>query len=89
MTKAVAERPAPGGYEVGYGKPPKDRQFRKGQSGNPGGRPRARPPIDIAPEGHHPRPAGNSAWERASRAARLTPPLDRRTIDPDHLGYPG
>jgi len=41
MTKAVAERPAPGGYEVGYGKPPKDRQFRKGQSGNPGGRPRA------------------------------------------------
>jgi hypothetical protein len=41
MTKAVAERPAPGGYEVGYGKPPKDRQFRKGQSGNPRGRPRA------------------------------------------------
>ncbi len=41
MTKAAAKRPAGGGYEVGYGKPPKDRQFRKGQSGNPGGRPRA------------------------------------------------
>jgi hypothetical protein len=40
MTKAAAKRPAAGGYEVGYGKPPKDRQFRKGQSGNPSGRPR-------------------------------------------------
>ena len=27
-------------YEVGYGKPPKDKQFTKGQSGNPGGRPK-------------------------------------------------
>jgi hypothetical protein len=27
-------------YEVGYGKPPRHMQFRKGQSGNPGGRPR-------------------------------------------------
>lgn len=26
-------------YEVGYGKPPKNRQFKKGQSGNPKGRP--------------------------------------------------
>jgi hypothetical protein len=26
-------------YEVGYGKPPKARQFKKGQSGNPFGRP--------------------------------------------------
>ena len=40
MTKPAAKRPAAGGYEVGYGKPPKDRQFRKGQSGNPDGRPR-------------------------------------------------
>jgi hypothetical protein len=31
----------PGGdYEVGYGKPPQRTRFRKGQSGNPGGRPR-------------------------------------------------
>lgn len=29
------------GYSVGYGKPPKDTQFKKGQSGNPEGRPRA------------------------------------------------
>jgi hypothetical protein len=29
-----------GGYEVGYGKPPVAGRFRKGQCGNPGGRPR-------------------------------------------------
>jgi Family of unknown function (DUF5681) len=29
-----------GDYQVGFGKPPKERQFRKGQSGNPKGRPR-------------------------------------------------
>jgi hypothetical protein len=29
-----------GDYEVGYGKPPRRTRFRKGQSGNPGGRPR-------------------------------------------------
>ena len=28
-------------YEVGYGKPPKQSRFRKGQSGNPKGRPKA------------------------------------------------
>ena len=27
-------------YEIGYGKPPKSGQFKKGQSGNPKGRPR-------------------------------------------------
>lgn len=27
-------------YEVGHGKPPKDTKFKKGQSGNPMGRPR-------------------------------------------------
>ncbi len=30
-------------YAMGYRKPPVNRQFRKGQSGNPGGRPRVRP----------------------------------------------
>jgi uncharacterized protein DUF5681 len=29
-----------GDYEVGFGRPPKDRQFRVGHSGNPKGRPR-------------------------------------------------
>ena len=27
-------------YDVGYGKPPKHRQFKKGESGNPRGRPK-------------------------------------------------
>lgn len=35
--RALAVRP---GYEVGYGKPPEATRFRKGQSGNPNGRPR-------------------------------------------------
>jgi hypothetical protein len=30
----------PGGYDVGYRKPPKATQFKKGQSGNPKGRPK-------------------------------------------------
>jgi Family of unknown function (DUF5681) len=29
-----------GNYEVGYKKPPRNRQFRKGKSGNPAGRPK-------------------------------------------------
>ena len=36
-----------GACEVGYGKPPRHTQFRKGQSGNPGGRPR-RLPVQCA-----------------------------------------
>lgn len=36
---AKSKKPSRGdGYEVGYRKPPKASQFKKGQSGNPGGR---------------------------------------------------
>ena len=38
--RALSRRPAPDGYAVGYGKPPVASRFRKGQSGNPAGRPR-------------------------------------------------
>ncbi len=37
-------------YEVGYGKPPQRTQFQKGQSGNPGGRPRQPPALDRVSE---------------------------------------
>lgn len=36
----VDSRPGTDGYEVGYGRPPKHTQFRKGRSGNPKGRPK-------------------------------------------------
>jgi hypothetical protein len=31
-----------GSYEVGYKRPPKENQFKPGQSGNPNGRPKGR-----------------------------------------------
>jgi hypothetical protein len=40
MTNPAAGKPAEGEYAVGYGKPPVNSRFRKGRSGNPGGRPR-------------------------------------------------
>lgn len=37
-------------YEVGYGKPPKQTRFKKGQSGNAGGRPKGTPNLKTAIE---------------------------------------
>lgn len=34
-------------YPVGFAKPPRETQFRKGQSGNPRGRPRKAPPVQA------------------------------------------
>jgi hypothetical protein len=46
----MSDEETAGDYEVGYGKPPKHRQFKRGQSGNPNGRPKeAKPgPTDVA-----------------------------------------
>lgn len=38
--KEQREPRQPADYETGYGKPPKARQWRPGQSGNPNGRPK-------------------------------------------------
>lgn len=37
--------PSEAAYEVGYGKPPKNRRFKPGQSGNASGRPKGRPTL--------------------------------------------
>jgi len=42
MSGGMKRGDAVGGYEVGYGRPPVHTRFRKGESGNPGGRPRGR-----------------------------------------------
>jgi hypothetical protein len=39
-----------GGYPIGYAKPPRKTQFRKGQSGHPAGRPKGTPNFVTALE---------------------------------------
>jgi hypothetical protein len=43
----VSEENMADSYEVGYGKPPKDTQFKKGSSGNPKGRPKKVRDFDL------------------------------------------
>jgi Family of unknown function (DUF5681) len=47
MTKNTSGKAVPtGDYEVGHCRPPRHSQFRKGQSGNPNGRPRGSKSIN-------------------------------------------
>jgi hypothetical protein len=40
IKKSDSPKPLNDNFECGYGKPPKDKQFKKGVSGNPSGRPK-------------------------------------------------
>jgi hypothetical protein len=55
-----------GDYDVGYGKPPKKHQFKKGTSGNPAGAPskRKRKKIDVAAVLNEPLVVKNSGVRR-------------------------
>jgi hypothetical protein len=46
VKKNMSNGDNPEDYKVGYGKPPKGGQFKKGISGNPSGRPKK--PLDFA-----------------------------------------
>ncbi len=45
MPKHEYKQPPDSQYDVGYKKPPRQGQFKKGQSGNPRGRPKKKPEI--------------------------------------------
>ena len=51
LTSKTRERdnapPSDAEYKIGFGKPPKERQFAKGKSGNPRGRPRKKPKLTL------------------------------------------
>jgi hypothetical protein len=49
MTKR--KRPGKTDYDVGYGRPPKENQFKPGKSGNPRGRPKGTRPVGAALHG--------------------------------------
>lgn len=71
------------GYAVGYGKPPQHTRFRKGRSGNPGGRPRRA--IDLAKliDEALDRPAGTERQPRMTQREAIVARLVERAAEGD------
>jgi hypothetical protein len=74
------------GYKVGYGRPPKAGQFKKGQSGNLRGRPRGRRNLatDLAAElGEHVTVREDGSPRRVSKQRALIKSLMAKALQGD------
>jgi hypothetical protein len=69
----IPQRQGDGEYKVGPGKPPREHQWKKGQSGNPGGRPKGESLQAILrrrlAEEHNGKPIGEIVVDAMIKAA--------------------
>jgi hypothetical protein len=75
----------PNDYETGYGKPPKESQFKPSQSGNPKGRPKARGSQQIDLD----KLLGDPVRARTSKGTILMDPFEAQIRKQLELGLKG